>query len=487
MGSLNLKAGEYRINTKTGQLTGEGVMIQGVFEQSVLTFKCDSIVTSTGANIWVVGHGVLILMVSDSKMVIGGDIHLDGAGYMGGNGVGGAIGGGGGSGGIIEIDAKTSLSIRDKNSLCVAGGRGGSGAGCPPTPNAGKNGSKGLLKSINFYDDLFMRDSLNDMGTIPSPDRSVCYSPDIIPVGKGPLANPLALIENDWNRQVGQDILQGYNNYIYARGKNLAPNKAEGNIYLYYAPSSILLRPQDWKYNSIPSSAKDQPVFKAEIHGQRVLADNTFLWQAPPQPSGWHYCLISQVVTDAHPNKIPDSFQSSGAFVDWVRNNPAIAWRNIFIQKPDTQPSKTYLYNFGNLDSFDEKYGIRAACYGLPAKTKVSLSCGATGPYPQINVTQNLQGEAEEFVYTESILSPDFEGKLVVTITLPKGTPWPKGATVKISCLKIVGGSQLKAAQQHNHQLLALHAQPASFFKLTKQHTQAEQLVQLGDAQIIFY
>jgi len=336
------------------------------------------------------------------------------------------------------------------------------------------------------YNDLFMRDTMDDQGFIPSSDRCLCLSPDIVPVGTQPLAEPLDLIQNDWDRDASREILQGSYNYIYVRGTNKAPNVAEGEVYLYNAPSSILLRPQDWRYNSLPSSGGAQPKFSAKIHSERVLGDNTFLWNAPQQPRGWHYCLVAQVVTEKHPNPIPDDFNSSGGFVNWVRNNPAIAWRNVFIQKSGTTPTTTYLFTFANMDGFEEKYAVMAKCLKMPKGTVVNLACGATGPYPQINATKVLAGDEVDFLYTESTLPAHFEGNLVVSITLPEGAAWPSGASVTPNYMKVVGGENLNDAQMANHEVLALHAQPREAFNLTNEHTSAGQLVVMGDAQVIF-
>lgn len=335
---------------------------------------------------------------------------------------------------------------------------------------------------MDSYKDLFMRDTLSDTGAIPSVERDVCHSPDIIPAGTQPFQNPLTLIYDDWNNDLGGDIVQGYYNYIYVRGQNLASNAATGDVYLYYSPSSILLSPQDWKGNSIGDT---NPKFTATTHGERVLGDHPFLWNAPPQPDGWHYCLISRVVTQEHPNEIPDSFSSSGEFVDWVRNNPAIAWRNIFIQEPDSLPTKTYLFKFSNMDNFQEKYAIRAECKNMPSGTVVSLVCGSLGPCPPINVKQVLSGSPIEYIYIESILPPNFDGDLTVTIQIQNGE-WPSGGEVNPSCLKVVGGDSLCEEQLKNHKLLAKYARHPSCFGLTSADTSEESLVLMGDSRVVF-
>src|SRR5262249_29125263 len=148
---------------------------------------------------------------------------------------------------------------------------------------------------------------------------------------------PAELISSYGTTPTNTDILAQQANNIYVRAKNLSSCSATGQIYLYYARSSLLLRPSEWSCNPIKTAAEQTSVTVVDASGKTPLAtgavgvgSSAFAFPAPPVPQGFHYCMIARVVTVDHPNPIPTTdFPSSAAFIRWVYNNPAVCWRNV--------------------------------------------------------------------------------------------------------------------------------------------------------------
>src|SRR5688500_7023321 len=106
------------------------------------------------------------------------------------------------------------------------------------------------------YADIYMRDFTGDTGSIPSTTRdSVGTSPDIIPAGTTATPNYQTFFAGNYSGPFNyyQNLQQNLYNYIYVRGYNLFAGAQSGKIYLYYAPSSLLLTPSIWANNLIPN------------------------------------------------------------------------------------------------------------------------------------------------------------------------------------------------------------------------------------------
>jgi hypothetical protein len=71
------------------------------------------------------------------------------------------------------------------------------------------------------YDDMFLRDAIDDTGQVPYTGRTVCFSPDIIPYGQTNVTNPDAFFGGNYGQDLGQTVTPSSNNNIYVRVKNL--------------------------------------------------------------------------------------------------------------------------------------------------------------------------------------------------------------------------------------------------------------------------
>lgn len=180
------------------------------------------------------------------------------------------------------------------------------------------------------YDDLYIRSTLSDPGTVPRSRSGLSSSPDIIPYGIMPVDNPAQFFVNNFNQVVSKDLIYNADNYVYLRGKNLFNGAQTGKMYSYYVPSNLLLYPSTWRENILyTSTQRDHVEVSADAKDQPFATPEPLIWKRVPQPApNFHYCMVSRVVTDEHPNPIPDTGTFSD-FAEWVAGNGGIGWRNV--------------------------------------------------------------------------------------------------------------------------------------------------------------
>jgi hypothetical protein len=171
-----------------------------------------------------------------------------------------------------------------------------------------------------------------------------------------------------------------------------------------------------------------------------ALSNPAFLLQNLPSISDDHYCMIAVVNTPLNPITIPQNFSSNALFVQWVQNNPAVAWRNItYIQNPNNQ--FVGVYQFGNINSTPEEFNFTLSCVSspnFPAGTNINIQCtdlncpinqSWTVPSPGITGTQ-------VFGFDNSVPA-GYAGALTITITPPTDSPLPSGATLNFNYYQI--------------------------------------------------
>jgi len=104
-------------------------------------------------------------------------------------------------------------------------------------------GGTHALRESEQWDDLFMRHTFADTGLYPT-SGTLSASPDIIPAGLSPYADPSQLIaDTNWAKDFGSSADSEIPNYIYLRGRNLGGAQTEGKLYLYAARASLLMYP----------------------------------------------------------------------------------------------------------------------------------------------------------------------------------------------------------------------------------------------------
>ena len=294
------------------------------------------------------------------------------------------------------------------------------------------------------YNDFYMRDYPGDNGDYPSSSRvTVSHSPDIIPAGTSATPDYENFYKNNYNGpyEYYRNVSLNAFNYIYVRSKNLGSNGNTGTINLYYALPTLLLMPSVWINNQIPNSnSTNSADLEVTNNGDVCTGVGPFYWSPPPLPSSDnHYCLIAQVITAQHPNPIP-SDDNLRDFAAWVRNKPAVAWRNVSLV---TQPQSPAYQNFVGIENPDASpvlATITATCINIPDNTEVKIFGPISGPQPPINKTeavgpgnQTSSNPKTNIISLVTTLPANFKEKLELTATLPNGVNPPPGSQITLS------------------------------------------------------
>jgi hypothetical protein len=291
-----------------------------------------------------------------------------------------------------------------------------------------------FAKIYPLYNDLFMRANLADTGQVPGVGNA-CSSPDIIPVGSLPTPNPQAFFSGNYHTDVGQNVLSGQQNYVYVRAKSLAAAAAEGTVSLYWSKASLLNWPSVWSANALKTEQGTTSVaISAPSDGQVVVGQAPFVW-SPAAIEGDHYCLISRVVTAAHPNPIPAD-GTIDDFTQYVLNNRGVGWRNVTLVNGDT-PSWQVPVNLTVMDAC--QLLIQVETSNVPLGCSVQFACGIEGPTPPLvlNKTQ-ITTSPNQTVGIWAQLPQGFNGDLMVSFWLNDNAALPSGAQVALCAYRLL-------------------------------------------------
>jgi hypothetical protein len=278
---------------------------------------------------------------------------------------------------------------------------------------------------MSNYQDIFMRDSLNDPGIIPSTGNPY-YSPDIIPHTQ--VADPnVSFGGNKYNTDLAQNIEYGQYNYIYARCKNLASTAQSGSIKLYWSQTSLVMFPNTWKNQGLSLADGSSSLTINNLSPNTVgVGSQPFVW-TPPTDERYGFCMIGQVITTDHPNDIPTGNLTWGTFVTWVRTNPNICWRNLHIVNdlPDPQYDRLHLVSNETPDSSNMTFLTKLI--NFPIGTTIKQICTS------LNINDSvITSESANYLYSGNpAVASGFSGSLEVQIILPSGASWPSDGQVQ--------------------------------------------------------
>ncbi|HEU0055131.1 MAG TPA: hypothetical protein VFQ39_18220 [Longimicrobium sp.] len=288
------------------------------------------------------------------------------------------------------------------------------------------------------YQDVFVRDNFGDTGVIPS--TGVPYrSPDIIPYQEQLLTFTEA-ISSYPQHDIGLPFVQSGTNNIYVRAINDYPGVESGSVRLYYSQASLFLQPSQWVNNQVFTAAVTSPPTPgiSEVPFVNQDGDTSFnpgdilltqeAFSLASFPSNDHYCFIAVVNTPNTTVTIPTSFTNNAAFVQWVQNTPAVAWRNV-TKVPATPGAVTQTFVFGNSDSAAGEFLFQVEGKHMPANTTVSVTCTDQGcPISQTLTLQAPDGLGHQMASFEQVVPANFSSVITAIATPPAGEQFDQNA-----------------------------------------------------------
>lgn len=291
------------------------------------------------------------------------------------------------------------------------------------------------------YMDVMVRDTLSDFGQAQV-SGSVCKSPDIVPAGLNALADPAKELKGQWFKDVGRDLVVNANNVIYLRGISHNPEKSKAKFYLYYSQASLLMYPSQWKDHLIPCSNGKEYYETGDLQqGDLVVTETPYLWK----PSGIrndHYCLIGRVVTDEHPNPIPDA-KDVKEFTKFIACNPNYCMRNIALVEKDVPDYSVAIdYEQGKLGA--EMHFIVESS-GCSPDAEFSLS--STNPSVAPSICLERQKVPADGILTGiSVDVPEgYKSKLLLNFWNKNPKKAREGWELNLKAFYVVEGSELES------------------------------------------
>ncbi len=286
------------------------------------------------------------------------------------------------------------------------------------------------------WTDLFVRDSLQDNATTPSPGYPY-VSPDLICTRQTTYPNPTRTFTDNYGNDPNQAAIANQNNYFYTRAKNLGSATQGGTIYLYWCPTSLVMTPSQWisrpMYIVLPNGQHQNFSALPSVAATLISVQPTpFIWQAPAASSG--YCAVGICSTANHPwnPNSPPSLGTWQTFVMWVRNNQNICWRNLQMITNANIPEWDSTAAFVNAWNSSAPLLVSAQCSNVPVGTTVTLRCSAL---PGFDTTATVQNPSET-VYSRGVTCPaNFSGYVETIAQTPGGIPWPSNASILTSAM----------------------------------------------------
>ncbi|MDE0838854.1 MAG: multicopper oxidase domain-containing protein, partial [Kiritimatiellae bacterium] len=278
-----------------------------------------------------------------------------------------------------------------------------------------KHGHKGMMMEFivvdetnslsqrRFPTDIYLRDDVNDDGTIPS-SGSISASPDII-LRQSLVADADASFggtnEAD-NSSLGYQAEAGQDNYIYVRNKNKGYEDAtEVTTDVYWSEVSTLVTPDHWNYIDTTDPV-DIPT------GDGLVVADPITWLQADIPGTGHYCFVGiagnlldpKTLTQAEVSGFDVSGMTWEEYCDLIRGNNNVTWRNFNVV--DTGSSFAwgpFYFNFrGAFDrgAFNQNRAFDLVIEppeGFVLSWKIPKTSRGAGPGPDTQIVLRAQSE----------------------------------------------------------------------------------------------
>lgn len=227
-----------------------------------------------------------------------------------------------------------------------------------------------IAQSLGTVMDVYVRDAVGDPGIQPWLGN-LCESPDVIVrfVQSTSPQNDFGTIAVQDSTTLGSDVEAGQDNYVYVRMRNRGGIPAANVVAtVYWSPPATLASPSLW--NKIGSvTVPNVPV------GNILTVSDAIVWPSAAVPPVGHYCFIAILHHPQDPAPIdPTNFpaMSAGDFVDMIRNQNNVTWRNFNVV--DNLPTAPVAFPFlmTGMDARTENFVLQVE-RRLPRDAKLIL------------------------------------------------------------------------------------------------------------------
>lgn len=218
---------------------------------------------------------------------------------------------------------------------------------------------KNAFTAVGIGADIYVRDSLSDVGTIPS-IGTLYRSPDII-TRTAQVADPATTLGDMTKDDLAENVEAGQNNYVYIRLQNRGSVAGDVTVNLYWSSPSTFATPSSWNLIGTAYVNNVQP-------GSVKIAE--IIWHAADIPSVGHFCIVAELDDPSDPAPDKTLITTGAMYSKFIAESNNFAWKNI--QVVDILPAgltdMEFLIRGG---SEDEHAEIRFDLQDLPDESEV--------------------------------------------------------------------------------------------------------------------
>nr|QNO41750.1 hypothetical protein JOGJOBCI_00002 [Methanosarcinales archaeon ANME-2c ERB4]QNO48332.1 hypothetical protein KDGELCJN_00015 [Methanosarcinales archaeon ANME-2c ERB4] len=221
---------------------------------------------------------------------------------------------------------------------------------------------KNAFTAVGIGPDIYVRDSLSDVGTIPS-IGTLYRSPDII-TRTTQVANPSTTLGDMTRDDLAEDVEAGLaNNYVYVRLQNRGSVAGDVTVNLYWSSPSTFATPSSWNLIGTANVTSVPP---------GVVTIPEIVWHSADIPPLGHFCLVAELDDPTDPAPDKTLITTGSMYSKFISESNNFAWKNI--QVVDILPAGlTDLEFMIRGGSGDERAEIRFDLGDIPDESEVFI------------------------------------------------------------------------------------------------------------------
>jgi len=178
---------------------------------------------------------------------------------------------------------------------------------------------KNAFTAVGIGPDIYIRDSLNDTGIIPSAG-TLYMSPDII-IRNELLANPGVDLQDMNDAGLSQDVEAGQDNYVYLRLQNRGSVSGNTLVRVYWSEPSSFSSPANWH---LIGSLQVNSIEPDTVHIAGPIT-----WAAAELPPLGHFCLVAELDDPLDPAPDKTLITTGEMYNKFISRSNNFAWKNI--------------------------------------------------------------------------------------------------------------------------------------------------------------
>ncbi len=183
---------------------------------------------------------------------------------------------------------------------------------------------KAAFKAVGIGPDLFLRDTVDDVGKEPNPDGLSYWSPDIIVRKKLP-DDPQTEFADPSRDDLSQNVEFGQPNYVFVRITNNGNHMADAKIDLYFCEITTFASPSAWEHLG---TIDEYDIMSLEFR----VSKHFVVPSEKITKMGHAYCFVAVVSNPLDPAPDYKLISSIDEFNKFILYSNNYAWKNVEVR-----------------------------------------------------------------------------------------------------------------------------------------------------------